>query len=104
MNSLNIDNLRTEIDREHRLIFESLLRRFALAEKIWEIKKEHSLALVDTNREKNLLSLFDLEPAMKNPELQKALKNIFQKIIEENKNYLNSKFQTENSSNKDARE
>jgi len=96
MKSLSIDTLRTEIDREHELIFSSLLRRFSLAEKIWEIKKQNSDNFIDLSREKNLICQFDQKTeVLQNPELKNALHTIFQSIIDENKKYLKSKIQTE---------
>ena len=80
--------LRTEIDREHQIIFQSLVRRFSLAEKIWEIKKQNSTGFVDEKREQNLLSLFDKDLELQKPELKQAMKNIFRTIIDENKKYL----------------
>jgi chorismate mutase len=88
----DIKNLRRDIDRIHRSIFELLLQRAKVTEKIWSIKKNAKIKMTDAQREIEVIHQFDQHPKLKkNPALKKMIQEIQKNIIKKNKTYLKDK-------------
>lgn len=88
----DIKNLRRDIDRIHSSIFELLLERAVVTEKIWAIKKNTKMKLTDQKRETEVIHQFDGHPSLKkNPSLKKMIQDIQKNIIKKNKTYLKNK-------------
>lgn len=85
----DIKNLRRDIDRIHSSIFDLLLERVVVTEKIWAIKKNTKMKLTDQKRETEVIHQFDQHPVLKkNPSLKKMIQEIQTTIIKKNKTYL----------------
>ena len=85
----DIKNLRRDIDRIHSSIFELLLERANVTEKIWAIKKKTKMKLTDSKRETEVIHQFDRHPSLKkNPALKKMIQQVQKNIIQKNKTYL----------------
>ncbi len=89
----DIKNLRRDIDRIHSSIFELLLERASVTEKIWAIKKDKKMKLTDQKRETEVIHQFDQHSKLKkNPALKKMIQDIQKIIIKKNKTYLKDKY------------
>ena len=84
-----IKNLRSKIDRIHRHIFDLLLERAKVSEKIWQIKKTQQQNRIDPKREDKIIHMFDNHKKIKkNKDLKKMIHSIQKNILKENKKYL----------------
>lgn len=86
-----IDKLRAEMDKIHIELGLLLQKRLDLTEKIWQIKKQQQLPLVDLNREDLILQ--KIKKSVSDSEQQTFLTEIFKNILVETKKYLEAKFQ-----------
>jgi chorismate mutase len=84
-----INNLRKEIDQIHKDIFNLILKRITVTNKIFKLKKISKIKLTDKKRENELTTMFEKNKKINgNPPLQRAIQNIQKIIIQENKKYL----------------
>lgn len=81
----DIELLRSEIDRIHRDMGLLFQQRLSVIQKIWKLKKVNQIALVDVNREQDIIHCFDAIAKDENEKL--ALQNFFKIILEESKSY-----------------
>lgn len=84
-----IEKLRVELDQIQTEMVVLLRRRFSLAQKIWQIKKEKSLNFTDLNREHTIIHQFD--QSISDLAEQQAVQNIFKSVLSETKKYLETK-------------
>lgn len=80
-----INKLRTQIDQIHVDLGRLFLQRLQLNLKIWELKKQHQLPLLDSTRESEIIHRFDAKAENENEKM--ALQNFFKTILIESKNY-----------------
>lgn len=86
---LEIEKLRLEIDSLHVEMARLFRQRLQLTLKIWRIKKQNQLSLVDDGREDFIIHQFDQETA--DSIEQQALQSFFRSTIVETKKYLEAK-------------
>lgn len=82
----DIDQLRSEIDQIHTQLGTLFKRRLVLTQKIWTIKKAQGLALIDQNREEQIIHQFDQSTS--DSLEQKALRGFFKSLLVESKRFL----------------
>ncbi len=86
MNQLS--QLRLEIENLHQELFQFILKRKDVVEKIWTLKKKSGLDMIDQTREENLIGQFDQSQVFKNdPDLKEFYHQVVKNIIVQSKNY-----------------
>lgn len=80
-----INKLRTQIDQIHLDLGRLFQQRLQLNLKIWHVKKQCQLPLLDSKREAEIVHRFDTEAKNENEKI--ALQNFFKTILIESKNY-----------------
>ncbi len=84
-------SLRREVNEIHQQIFELLLKRIELTEKIWHIKIDEEIPFHDSTRENELYEI-PLHMNMRgHPEAIELYKQVTQLILKENKRILASR-------------
>lgn len=81
-----IELLRAEMDKVHIEISQLLQKRLAITKKIWQIKKEQNLPMLDLKREETILQKISM--VSNETEEQKFLIQVFKNILIESKKYL----------------
>jgi chorismate mutase len=81
-----IDQLRTEIDQIHVDMARLFRQRLLLSQKIWEIKKNNNIPLIDSDREKKIIHQFDL--LIDDPNEQLAVQRFLKNILIETQSFL----------------
>ena len=88
-----IQAARTQINQLDQSIVKLLKKRFATSARIGQIKAESKLPVLDNNREKQVLEqVADLDS---DTETQKYLRNIFEAILKNSRDYQHQLMQKE---------
>ena len=85
---MNLDELRSEIDRIDTEITEQFVRRMKIAGSIAAYKKEHHLAVRSSGREEEILENVS---AQAGPEFAEYTKELFRKMFELSRSYQEQK-------------
>lgn len=80
-----IKKLRAQIDQIHVDLARLFQHRLQLNLKIWELKKQNQLPLLDAKREIEIIHRFDTQTENENEKI--ALQNFFKTILTESKIY-----------------
>lgn len=85
----NIDTLRGEIDRIQTELVGLFRQRLTLTRKIWDLKKEQKLPLLDARREEILIHQFD--SLISDDSEREAVQQFVRAILVANKSHLEGK-------------
>lgn len=81
-------SLRREVNEIHQQLFELLLKRLEVTEKIWQIKIDEEIPFHDSSRENELFQIPLQMNLRGHPEALELYKHVTQFILRENKRIL----------------
>lgn len=90
---MNLSEARAEIDAVNVALVPLLERRLDAVCHVMEYKREHNMAVLDSNREAAILEA--ISEYVQNPEYKEAIKTIFQSIMDVSKEFEQAHLQQE---------